>query len=196
MLDTEQGGGVPLLPSSLLPPLPPLHHHIGLRGGGEAAEEVTEVVSEDGAAEAVDEGVVAAVAHGQPVGDEEDEVDVFEFVDLWPAHTDYEVEVVGQPAEREDHHHQDQHLDDFPLPQQRLSVLARGLDAGGGRPPEPRADGDVGVADDGEGHQVLHSHAGPINHLEHRKSSLRRSSCLPTAYTSFYPISHLCTVND
>ena len=75
MLDTEQGGGVPLLPSSLLPPLPPLHHHIGLRGGGEAAEEVTEVVSEDGAAEAVDEGVVAAVAHGQPVADEEDDVD-------------------------------------------------------------------------------------------------------------------------
>ena len=86
MLDTEQGGGVPLLPSSLLPPLPPLHHHIGLRGGGEAAEEVTEVVSEDGAAEAVDEGVVAAVAHGQPVGDEEDEVDVFILIDLRPAH--------------------------------------------------------------------------------------------------------------
>ena len=163
MLDTEQVGGVPLLPS---PPIPPLPRH-GLWGGEGAAEEVTEVVSEDGAAEAVDEGVVAAVAHGQPVGDQEDEVDVFVLVDLGPTHAGYEVEVVGQPAEGEDDHHQDQHLNNFPLLHQILSVLAWCLVARGRGPPEPGGDGDVGVADDGEGHQVLDTHAGSVNHLEH-----------------------------
>ena len=81
VLHTEQVGGVPLLPSPLLPPLPHLPHlpHHGLwRGGGAAAEEVTEVVPEDFAAETVDEGVVAAVAHGQPMEDEEDHVDELE----------------------------------------------------------------------------------------------------------------------
>ena len=87
-------------------------------------------MSEDGAAEAVDEGVVAAVAHGQPVGDQEDEVDVLVLIDLRPGHAGQEVEVVGQPAEGEDQNHQDQHLDDLPLLQEILSVLARGLVAG------------------------------------------------------------------
>ena len=94
-LASQQTCVVPLLPSSsLLSPPPPPGLAPGLPSpvprpgeeGGAGAEEVTEVVSEDGAAEAVDEGVVAAVAHGQPVGDEEDEVDVFILVDLRPAH--------------------------------------------------------------------------------------------------------------
>ena len=43
--------------------------------------QVPKLVSEHGAAEAVDEGVAAAVAHGQPVADQEDQVDVLELVD-------------------------------------------------------------------------------------------------------------------
>ena len=44
-------------------------------------------MSEHGAAEAVDEGVAAAVTHGEPVADQEDQVDELELVDEtldWP----------------------------------------------------------------------------------------------------------------
>ena len=55
-------------------------------------------------AEAVDEGVAAAVAHGEPVGDQEDQVDVLELVDDGLDHAGQEVDLVGQPAQAEDDH--------------------------------------------------------------------------------------------
>ena len=88
-------------------------------------------MSEHGAAQAIYEGVVAAVAHGEPVREEEDEVDVFVVVYVWPPHADNEVEVVGQPAEGEDEDHHHQHPDDFPPVEEMFLVprhvrLARG----------------------------------------------------------------------
>ena len=126
---------------------------------------MTQVVSEDGAAEAVDEGVVAAVAHGQPVREEEDEVDVVVVVDVRSPDTDNEVEVVGEPADGEDHHHQDQHLDDLPLLEKVGPVLPLGHVPRGGAGPEPGTDGDVGGADDGERDEVLDRHAGTAVHV-------------------------------
>ena len=66
--------------------------------------QVLKLVPEHRAAETVDEGVAAAVAHGEPVGDQEDDVDVLELVDNGLDHARQEVDLVGEPAQAENDH--------------------------------------------------------------------------------------------
>ena len=75
---------------------------------------------------ASDERIAATVAHCQPMGDQEDEVDIFELVHSWLAHAGQEVDVVGQPAEAEDDHHRDQHHHRLLLLVEILPVLVDG----------------------------------------------------------------------
>ena len=44
-------------------------------------------------ADAVNERIAATVAHGQPMRDQEDEIDVLELVDGWMAHAGQEVDL-------------------------------------------------------------------------------------------------------
>ena len=57
------------------------------------------------------------------MGDQEDEVDVFELVYTWLTHTGQEVDMVREPAEAEDDDHSDQHHHSFLLLVEILSVL-------------------------------------------------------------------------
>ena len=57
------------------------------------------------------------------MGDQEDEVDVFELVYTWLTHTGQEVDMVREPAETEDDDHSDQHHYSFLLLVEILSVL-------------------------------------------------------------------------
>ena len=57
------------------------------------------------------------------MGDQEDEVNVFELVYTWLTHTGKKVDMVREPAETEDDHHSDQHHHSFLLLVEILSVL-------------------------------------------------------------------------
>ena len=117
--------------------------------------------------DAVDERVTATVAHGQPVGDQEDEVDIFELVDGWLAHAGQEVDMVREPAQAEDDDHGDQHHHGLLLLVEILPVLGDGAVApvaGGYWPPEPQGHSDIGVADDQQGDQVLEAHTQTVVH--------------------------------
>ena len=101
------------------------------------------------------------------MGDQEDEVDVFELVHSWLAHAGQEVDMVGQPAEAEDDHHRDQHHHRLLLLVEILPVLGDGAVApvaGGDWPPEPDGHSDIGVADDQQGDQVLEAHTQTVVH--------------------------------
>ena len=87
-------------------------------------DQLTELQSELRTAETVDEWVAAAVAHGQPVGDQEDQVDELKVVDQRVEDADEEVDLVGEPAEAEDDHHYQQHDHCSPLLLQILLVLS------------------------------------------------------------------------
>ena len=106
-MSTKQASSVgDLLIASLL--LPFVSHPIL------PAEDLTELLPEAGAADGVDEGVVAAVAHGQPVGDQKDEVNVLEIVNPVVTEENNEIYLVWKPAEAEDDDNSDQH-EDHPL---------------------------------------------------------------------------------
>ena len=70
----------------------------------------------------VDEGVVAGVAHCEPVEAEEHDVYVSPLVDGRVSGGGKEVSLPGRPAEREDHHHHQHHLQHFLLVPQDLVV--------------------------------------------------------------------------
>ena len=57
------------------------------------------------------------------MGDQEDEVNVFELVYTWLTHTGQEVDMVREPAETKDDNHSDQHHYSFLLLVEILSVL-------------------------------------------------------------------------
>ena len=117
--------------------------------------------------DAVDERIAATVAHGQPMGDQEDEVDIFELVYSWLTHAGQEVDMVGEPAEAEDDHHRDQHHHGLLLLVEILPVLGDGAVAPVARgywPPEPEGHSDIGVADDQQGDQVLEAHTQTVVH--------------------------------
>ena len=58
----------------------------------------------------IDERIVAAVAHGEPVEDEEHDVDVLPGVDGRMDDGGQEVGLPGRPAEGEHHHHHHHHV--------------------------------------------------------------------------------------
>ena len=90
-------------------------------------------------ADAVNERIATTVAHGQPMRDQEDEIDVLELVDGWMAHAGQEVDLdvrtniicleslttylVWEPAEAEDDDHGDEHHHGPLLLVEVLSVL-------------------------------------------------------------------------
>ena len=89
--------------------------------------------------DAVNERIAATVAHGQPVRDQEDEIDILELVDDWMAHAGQEVDLdvrrnmncldsltaylVWEPAEAEDDDHGHKHHHGPLLLVEVLSVL-------------------------------------------------------------------------
>lgn len=62
---------------------------------------------------AVDDWIVHGVGHGQPVGAQENLLDVSPLVDLLKMPRNDEVNVVGQPANGKDGHDDDHHFDDL-----------------------------------------------------------------------------------
>ena len=101
------------------------------------------------------------------MGDQEDEVDIFELVDSWLTHAGQEVDVVREPAEAEDDDHGDQHHHGLLLLVEVLPVLGDGAVAPVARgywPPEPQGHSDIGVADDQQGDQVLEAHTQTVVH--------------------------------
>ena len=92
----------------------------------DTAHEMLKISSEGGAAETVDEGVAAAVRHGQPVGHQEDQVDVLEVVDGGSAHACNEVNMIREPTETENDHHYQQHDYSFAFLDQTFIILSNG----------------------------------------------------------------------
>ena len=60
------------------------------------------------------------------MGDQEDEVYIFELVDTWLTHAGQEVHMVREPAEAEDDDHGDQHHHSLLLLVEILPVLGDG----------------------------------------------------------------------
>ena len=82
------------------------------------AENVVKLLAKAGTADGVDERVVAAVAHGEPVRHKKHQVDELVVVDAGETETEHEVEMVGEPADTEDNHNGEQHQHRLPLPGQ------------------------------------------------------------------------------
>jgi hypothetical protein len=110
------------------------------------AEDLTELLPEAGAADGVDEGVVAAVAHGQPVGHQEDKVNVLKIVYPRVAQKNNEIYLVWKPAEAEDDDNSDQHEDHPLLVFQYPLVLGMPTFSWSNRLPQAERNTDVGVA--------------------------------------------------
>lgn len=120
---------------------------------------------------AIDEGIVAAVAHREPVAAEPDYVDIAIRVDVHPGHLEDVVRLQGQPADAEQDHDNHQHLDDLLLvPQQRLVAFVLGI-AGRLGAPELHRHLDVDETDDAERDQELdhHQHVAIDSHVLLRK---------------------------
>ena len=60
------------------------------------------------------------------MGDQEDEVDIFELVYGWLTHASQEIDMVREPAEAEDDDHSDQHHHSFLFLVEILPVLGDG----------------------------------------------------------------------
>ena len=119
------------------------------------AEYLSKLFPEGRAADGVDEGVGAAVAHGQPVGDQEDEVDVMEIIDLWITCLKYEVCLVWEPADTEDDYNSDKHEDCFFLVLEDDQILCCDSNSWGDRPPQTQRYVDICVAHHEKGEDVL-----------------------------------------
>ena len=99
------------------------------------------------------------------MGDQENEIDIFELVYGWLTHASQEVDMVREPAEAEDDDHSDQHHHSFLFLVEILPVLGDSTVApmaGGYWPPEPHGHSDIGVADDQQGDQVLEAHTQTV----------------------------------
>ena len=98
--------------------------------------------------DSVDEGVVAAVAHGEPVEGNVHDVDIFPRVDGRMDDGGDKVDLPGRPAQDEHHHHDEHHVQDPLLVLQDLVVSDPVCLAGGDGPPELHCHPDVGNHDD------------------------------------------------
>ena len=64
---------------------------------------------------AINEWIVAAVAHGEPVEDEEHDVDIFPLIHCRSHNTSHEVSLPWQPTDGEDNHHHQHHLQNLTI---------------------------------------------------------------------------------
>lgn len=132
------------------PPPPRTHGQQPLQLGPEAVVEP-----------AVDEGVVAGAAHGQPV---EGEVEGVVGVDGSAGEQEH-VAVEREPAHGEHHHHRHQHLDGaLPLAPLQEVLLARHV-ADSVPAPQAARHTQVGTADDEEGQDVKQDEGGQVQIL-------------------------------
>lgn len=129
--------------------------------------------------DAINKGIVAAIAHGQPVAAEPDDADEMVVVDFRNRHIQNIIELQRQPAQAEDNDHDNQHFYDLrsgarkeikrrpdfsPSPSRTHLLLVfqqcyvpwiLGIARSTGAPQAHRHL-DVDKADDTEGNQILH----------------------------------------
>ena len=118
-------------------------------------KDFAQLFPEGGTADGVNEWVVAAVAHGQPVRNKEDEINVVEIIDTWITEKNYEICLIWKPAETEDDDNSDQHDDGPLLVLQDHKVLCCHSNSWGDSLPQAQGYTDVGKAHHKEGKDVF-----------------------------------------
>jgi hypothetical protein len=127
---------------------------------------LTKLLPEAFAADGVDEGVVAAVAHGQPVGDQEDKVNVLEIVNPGVTEENNEIYLVWEPAEAEDDDNSDQHKNHPLLVFQDPLVLGMSTFSRCNRLPQAERNTNVGIAHRKEREDVLNDDQKNVVEIE------------------------------